>query len=302
MQGGIHQRGYTIVEVLIFMAVSGVMFVMAIIFVSGKQSAVEFRQGLYDTNSEIQTAINDVANGRVDSLTFGSTTKCEAPATGGPPVISNTIISSNKQGANGGKLGCVFLGKVLQFKVSEFGSESAFYFANFSLAGRQVNSAGSAVTSFSEANPTVIFPIAGRSNKDLTVTKRFQSSLESTAAYLCSGTGCVTRTSIGAVGFFGSFNPALGSATGAAQSGSQTVTTAVIPGSVYGASRSSTAGLINANTRNITGTNIVSDGKYVLLCFQNNTKKGYITIGGINGQQFTTQVKTGSPIPVVPSC
>lgn len=79
MNGGYQSRGYTIVEVLIFMAVSGLMFVMAVVFVSGKQANAEFRQGLYVVNSDIRSVINDVANGRSQPLRIGGTNvRCEA--------------------------------------------------------------------------------------------------------------------------------------------------------------------------------------------------------------------------------
>lgn len=293
MIGGISPRGYTIVEVLIFMAVSGLMFVMAIYFVGGKQSSVEFRQGLYDVNAEIRSAVNDVADGRFDALAFGSSTRCQAPAAGGPPVINNS--GSVEQGANGGAQGCIFLGKVMQFNVSDYGGDSRNYFSTFTVAGRQVEASGLPVTSFSAASPTAIFPIAGRSTKDLTNSQQLQSGLESAGMFYCSGALCATRQSIGAVGFFGSFNPALGTASSSAQSGGQSVTTAYVPGSVWGDSRNGTANKINSNAQLINNSNIVRGGKYILLCFRNGTKEGAVMVGGVNGQQFTTNVKIGPP-------
>lgn len=293
MIGGFSPRGYTIVEVLIFMAVSGLMFVMAIYFVGGKQSSVEFRQGLFDINAEIRSAVNDVADGRFDALSFGSSTRCQAPAAGGPPVINNS--ASVEQGANGGAQGCIFLGKVMQFNVADFGGDSRNYYSTYTVAGRQVDASGMPVTNFAAASPTAIFPIAGRSTKDLTNSQQLQSGLESTGMFYCSGALCAARQTIGAVGFFGSFNPALGTASSSAQSGGQSVTTAYIPSSVWGDSRNGTANRINSNAQLINDSQIVRGGRYVLLCFRNGTKEGAVIIGGINGQQFTTNVKIGPP-------
>lgn len=298
MIGGISPRGYTIVEVLIFMAVSGLMFVMAITFVSGKQSSVEFRQGLFDVNAEIRSAVNDVADGRFDALAFGSSTRCQAPAAGGPPVINDS--GSVEQGANGGAQGCVFLGKVMQFNVSDYGGDSRNYFSTFTVAGRQVEASGLPVTDFLAASPTAIFPIAGRSTKDLTNSQQLQSGLESTGMFYCTGqllpsNPCVGKMSIGTIGFFGSFNPALGTASSSAQSGAQSVTTAYIPGSSWGASRSGTAAIINTNAQLIDSPHYVKAGRFILLCFKNGTKEGAVIVGGVNGQQFTTNVKIGPP-------
>lgn len=294
MIGGISPRGYTIVEVLIFMAVSGLMFVMAIVFVSGKQSSVEFRQGLFDVNAEIRSVVNDIADGRFDGLSFGGNTRCRANTAGGPPVIDTA--GTAEQGANGGPEGCIFLGKVMQFNVSDYGSDSRNYFSTFTVAGRQVDASGLAVTDFSAASPTAIhsYP-GGRSTKNLTNSSQLQSGLESTGMFYCSGTLCATRQSIGAIGFFGSFNPALGTSSTSAQSGGQSVTTAFLPGSVWGDSRNGTANRINTNAQLINDSNTVRGGRYILLCFRNGAKEGAVMVGGINGQQFTTNVKIGPP-------
>jgi len=76
MIGGNKPHGYTIVEVLIFLAISSLMFLLAAGFISGKQSAVEFKQGMNDINTQIGSVVNDVANGQYPpSATF----TCTAP-------------------------------------------------------------------------------------------------------------------------------------------------------------------------------------------------------------------------------
>ena len=286
MNGGLQSRGYTIVEVLIFMAVSGLMFVMAIVFVNGKQSSVEFKQGLYDANSDIKTTINEVANGRFDSLAFGpGAVKCTASAFGGPPSFS---AGSVEQGANGGSTGCTFLGKVIQLNVADFGTQAQNYESIYTVAGRQLNTSGQPVTSFVTASPAAI-----TTPRDLTRSKRLQSGLEVTGSYLCNNAACSSKLSAGAIGFFGSFNSALGSTSGSGQSGAQSVIAVVVPGSTYGSSRAATVSAIAGTLAAVNATNTIGAGKYALLCFKNGTKTGAVYIGGINGQQFTTQVKVG---------
>lgn len=289
MNGGDNSRGYTIVEVLIFMAVSGLMFVLAVVFVSGKQASTEFRQGLYVVNSEIRTVINDVANGRSQPLRIGGTNvRCTAPA-GGQPIFST---GNNAQGANGGTNGCIFLGKVLQFNVADRAPENRKFYNVFTVAGRQMKADGTAVTTFASALPVPIAPPYSPA-RNLTETSGLLGGLEVQRMLLCYTPNCSSNLSIGAVGIFGSFNPALGTAAGAAQSGAQTVITAVIPGSSFGASTGATASAIGTQTRNINNSHIIGSGQYVLLCFRSGDKVGSVSIGGISGQQFTTEVKIG---------
>lgn len=286
MNGGLQSRGYTIVEVLIFMAVSGLMFVLAVVFVNGKQSNVEFKQGLYDANTDIKTTINEVANGRFDSLAYGAgAVKCMASTLGGPPSFS---AGSVEQGSNGGASGCTFLGKVIQFNVADFGTEAANYESIYTVAGRQVDTLGQPVASFVTASPVAIV-----SPRDLTRSKRLQSGLEMTGSYLCNDAACSSKVSAGAIGFFGSFNSALGSASGSGQSGAQSVVAVVIPGSTYGSNKAATVSAIAGTLAAVSSTNTIGAGKYAVLCFKNGTKTGAVYIGGINGQQFTTQVKVG---------
>lgn len=303
MKGGLRPHGYTIVEVLIFMAVSGLMFVMAVVFVNGKQSSVEFRQGIYEVNSELRNVINEVSDGRSDALSFGTTTNCTASAGGGAPQIKNTL--SKEQGTNGGVNGCIFLGKVVQFGDTNFAPDTATYYDVFTLAARQVTATNEPVTSFLTAQPIAIHTIPTVSSKTLTISRRMPAGLEITAAYQCNNTLCSSRSPIGAIGFFGSFNAALGVAAGSGQSGSQTITTAVIPSSSLNAAPNTAAANINTNTQNIGPTHIIGNQpgnpRYVLLCFRNGERRGSIVIGGINGQAFTTQVKIG-PMPTVTGC
>ena len=288
MNGGLQSRGYTIVEVLIFMAVSGLMFVLAVVFVNGKQSNVEFKQGLYDANTDIKTTINEVANGRFDSLGYGAgAVQCTASTLGGPPSFS-LALGSAEQGSNGGALGCTFLGKVIQFNVADFGTEAANYESVYTVAGRQLDTLGQPVASFATAAPVAI--VAPR---DLTRSKRLQSGLEVTASYLCNDAACSSKVSFGAIGFFGSFNSALGSASGSGQSGAQSVVAVVIPVSTYGSNKATAVSAIAGMIAGVNSTNTIGAGKYALLCFKNGTKTGAVYIGGINGQQFTTQVKVG---------
>ncbi|HVW22921.1 MAG TPA: hypothetical protein VHB51_00280 [Candidatus Saccharimonadales bacterium] len=303
---GYASPAYTIIEVMIFLAVSGMMFVSAAIFINGKQASVEFRQGMVNANASIQAVVNQVSNGEYPSL--GDFT-CRVNSPSDPasqPTFTSDVGGNNAQGANGGSAadrsssGCIFLGKVVQFDPNDSGLNATNYYV-YSVAGRQFNKEGDPANSFAEAQPQVVFNASPAI--DLTEQHALQDGLEFAGAYLCTEpTSC---DAIGAIGFFGSFNG--GAVSNNQGSGSQTVTTAVIPGVPahttknnaiaqmdVAYSTAATSGMANiANNPNPdlfpTPPKVIIGGKYILLCFNNGrNRKGALTIGGTGGQQFTT--------------
>src|SRR5205814_2186232 len=63
--------GYTIVEVMIFLAISSLLFVAASIAIGGQQAHTEFNTAANDTNTKFQQWIDQVANGFTSSTASG---------------------------------------------------------------------------------------------------------------------------------------------------------------------------------------------------------------------------------------
>ncbi|MGH7241226.1 MAG: PulJ/GspJ family protein, partial [Candidatus Saccharimonadales bacterium] len=232
-QGGERSSGFTIVEVMIFLAVSSLMFLAAVVFISGKQATVEFHQSMADINSQINKVVNQVANGEYNSL--GSYT-CVAPTAGGSPKITN--VATTAQGANGptgNSDGCVFLGKVLQFNADGVNTK----YRTYTLASRQFTNGLNPVMSFTAATPIAVDSTASApspSQANLSQTTALGNGTVATASYFCTP----VCSSIGAFGFFGSFAGQSGSNPGDLESGAQSVTAAIIPNApnpkaIYGA-------------------------------------------------------------------
>ncbi len=285
MIGGNKPHGYTIVEVLIFLAISSLMFLLAAGFISGKQSAVEFKQGMNDINTQIGSVVNDVANGQYPpSATF----TCTAPPLS-PPVFT---AATTAQGSNGG---CIFLGKVMQFNVA--GDPTVYNI--YTVAARQMDPTGASITSFTAAKPIAVDD-GGAIN--LTQKNTLQSGLVVTKVLKCTG-NCSGGTPIGSFGFFGSLGNYGLSQSSTPESGAQTVVTAIVPNTpangTFGASETSAVTNINAKAGSIGPTDIVGNGTYILMCFQNGNKKGSVSIGGQSGQQFTTTLETGAGVPSI---
>lgn len=256
-----NKQGYTIVEVIIFLAISSLMFVMAASFISGKQSKAEFKDSVFDLNSQIKRVINDVANGYYPSN--GNYTCVVDDSAGGALSFTN---GSTPQGKH---KGCVFLGKALHFNV---GGDAAKYNI-YSVAGRQYKTSaadGTLPSSFAEAMPVPV-------NAVIDLTEKNTLKWGTTVSSIKDGTG----TSLYGFGFFssnGTYD------NGSLQSGSQTVEIATFPGS--GAVPN-----LNGSIDNTLDSNIQKNPN-IRMCLSGGVgEHATIIIGGGTGQRLSTDVK-----------
>lgn len=104
--------GFTIVETLIFLAVSGAMFVIAFYGMRGQQDSVGFRQSLNGMEQKIREIFNNVDNGY-----FGNTGQYTCTAPGPSYRIVTPLPASTSGGGNSGD--CVFIGKTIDFNGSD---------------------------------------------------------------------------------------------------------------------------------------------------------------------------------------
>ncbi len=63
MNRGNRSTGYTIVETMIFLAVSSLMFISAMILINGRQSRAEFIQAVRVFEANLRDVANDVSTG-----------------------------------------------------------------------------------------------------------------------------------------------------------------------------------------------------------------------------------------------
>ncbi len=96
--------GFTIVETMIVLAVTSIMFLSVTLLINGKQQRAQFQAAIKDVQSQIQQVISESTSGYNQ---MGNAT-CSA-ATGEPRLSPG---SADSLGTN---VGCVFLGKTLVF-------------------------------------------------------------------------------------------------------------------------------------------------------------------------------------------
>lgn len=144
------QQGYTIVEVLIFLAVSAVLFGSTMLLLSGRQQKAQFNNAVRDLETRIIDIANDVSNGYYQS---SGNVECTA---GSPPTI---IVGAPKQiGTNDG---CVMLGRIIKFGYGVPPEDKKM--GIYTLVGNRLNGS-SDVSSLAAANPTLLWDDAANAD------------------------------------------------------------------------------------------------------------------------------------------
>jgi type II secretory pathway pseudopilin PulG len=278
MRGGEQKQGYTIVEVMIFLAISSLMFIMAAGFISGRQARSEFRQGMNDINSQVQQTINDVSNGFYPS---NGDFACSADNSGSTPTFPN---GANVTGTN---KGCTFIGKVMQFGV---GSPDSTTYNVYSIVGRQFQTDNKSLTpptKFSQVKPVAMTGAGG--SKDLTQSMSLKWGLQVDKMY--DGT-----TEIGAFGFFAGF--ANTDSDNNLDSGAAAPIAIAIPGSHLGQSKTDIDSQINSLSN---ASTIIDYNPQIFVCFKGSSRQyGRLTIGSsdnVQGQKLATHIQITSNGP-----
>ena len=114
MQGGKNKQiGYTIIEVMIVLAVSGIMFLIGSTFINGKQEQASFTAGINSMATDLQNVIEQVIDGQYSDVPLNCS------VTGSNTLVFNST-GLNVQGTNAL---CVFRGKEIHF----YGSPASNY-------------------------------------------------------------------------------------------------------------------------------------------------------------------------------
>ena len=157
--------GYTIIEVLIFLAVSGFLLVVSMTFLSGRDAQTRFAASMRDAQSKFQDWLNDVPTGFAggQSGNLNGDTYCVNP--GSRIQIKNT-------GNPPDNPDCIYLGKAIQITDSSFATDptQASMIYAYSIFGKRTDSSGELVNNIVDANPVPVVgipPVSG-SNVDFT--------------------------------------------------------------------------------------------------------------------------------------
>jgi type II secretory pathway pseudopilin PulG len=265
-------RGFTIVETMIVLAVTGGLFVAIAATLSGRTQAAEFTQTINTVNASIQQTISDVETGYYPN--FGDL-KCSAAGSS----LNIQKASGFKQGTNSG---CVFLGKVMQFGSGVNNGATPEEYATYVTAGLQ------SATTLSTADPTVLAPTPSETSSNFPNETEYTSlsnGLTVVSMYYQKVVGG-PEIKINSVAFLTELSGTDVSYTG----GSQQID--VIPtGSSLVTSQANTVSSINTALKSMTQN--VNPAGGVSICFSDGGRSGLITIGE-NGRYLSTTLRTMS--------
>src|SRR5690349_7237200 len=106
MKTGLGSQAYTIVEVMIVLAVSAMLLVGALALIGSQSQKTQFTQAINDIRTQMNDIINNVSTGYYANTNNFS---CTPTLGGGPNIVP---AASNTQGGNGG---CAYIGRAVQF-------------------------------------------------------------------------------------------------------------------------------------------------------------------------------------------
>jgi prepilin-type N-terminal cleavage/methylation domain-containing protein len=263
MKGGKNRQplGYTIVEVMIVLAVSGVMFVIAASFINGKQARTAFTASVNQVASTVQNVLEQVTDGQYSDIPFTCTT-------GSPPTFNGAPVSN--QGANSP---CVFLGKLFYF---EQGTQPDYDI--LSLAGNRLNSAGTPAVSFTDTYPT---PVHGGS-VNLTIQTKIPQNLH------------VANIKVnGATAFDFGFSQGLGSLNTTDATNNTFASGAQAVNLIYTTAPSGTGLSLPSLLNDLSAGSAASTyatAKTASICLTDGTRYATIDVGQTNGNQLSVNV------------
>jgi hypothetical protein len=110
-----NSKGYTLLEVMLFMAISAVFFAISVVVMQGQGARTEFVASMNDVNSKMQQWIDQVRNGYTSSSASASAAvgnyNCSLDGSNNPLLsFPGVLVNGNAVGTN---LNCIFLGKAL---------------------------------------------------------------------------------------------------------------------------------------------------------------------------------------------
>lgn len=272
---GHRAAGFTIVETLIVLAVTGLIFFSAVLAMQGKVGRTEFLQAINETQTQIQQIINDTANGYypLPSTAFS----CDTTASG-----SIRISATGSQG-QGEHSKCTFIGKVIQFRVQGTNPEQ---YAVYSLVGLRCASGALGVcetpSTVGAARPIALYPYGSTvpTTIDASTVKPLANGLR-TRWIQYNGTN-----NTGAVGFIADPTTLAGSVYDVSKksAGTQATTVHIVQGTALNQTRNAVVGRIN------TPSNLRQPDDGVRICFDSPSgdQSGLIAIGA--GQDQETSV------------
>lgn len=274
MKRGVNSEAFTIVETMIFLVVTAALLAGVVSTIGVQQRRTQFDQSIREIQGRMDDVINNVQAGYYNSP---SNLRCRVS---GASLAIDTSGAGDTRGQN---IDCVYIGRVMQFKVAGKNDDYNVY----SVAGRRYDSASKQlVTSLEDSYPKAIS--VGNAIEDY----KLEYGLEPRKMYYIDSSS--TRHDVGAVGFITNFQQY---STGSAdiESGASSIDLIPIKGTDLDINNSvadAEAGIedLKLVSPPSAAPDINPPGGVVLCLYDPGTKQyGVITIGG-SGSRLSTNL------------
>jgi type II secretory pathway pseudopilin PulG len=267
------RNGYTILEVLIFVAVSSMMFVAALTAIGGRQQQVQFAQATREFDAKLRDIINDITTGYFPT---NPTINCNVIA----GEVQIAISTDEDLGTNDT---CVYVGKALQFQPEGNPNIMRVY----PLAGKRYSDLKlTPSVSIAESKPKAVVLLSNATFKDQVENYNLLYGLKVTRVIRQISPS--VETDYGVVGILSNFG-------GSSVSESQSVQVGGVFGSSLGLDKSSAVAIINTLSDDVARTGSSgfiekNTNEGVTICLESpEGKKASVTFG-IKGSS-TTELK-----------
>jgi prepilin-type N-terminal cleavage/methylation domain-containing protein len=198
-----NRGGFTIIEVMIVLAVSAVLLTAVLATIKGEQNRTQFIQAMRDIDSKIQDSLNDVSTGNYAHVFNGGTGATPnknntrtCSVSGAPPTPSLGGFSGAPDVTPGINKNCLFLGEALQFSTngSTAGVPNNTRFFAYAVLGRRLkqdlNGNFVPVDNFADANPTAMLGGGVNKNQELSYSYTFANGITARAIHYIPPGGC----------------------------------------------------------------------------------------------------------------
>jgi len=300
--------GFTIVEVLIVLAVSSLLLISAINLVNGRQARAEFTTGANDELQQLQQLINETASGYYPN---NNDFTCSGSAAG-PVTLSLAAHGSTSQGTN---TGCIFLGKVVQFGIGASYPQSSTV-GVMPVVGNQYQNTGGSLTpilTVAASTPRAVYPTNAGEYSGVPTDTATQSTLEyglqiakgnsscglgaSAVCYQPISGGAFAQTGMAAFVAGDSSGNIAATASGSTtnlQSGSEPMSLYGVKSSAVGNSLETASASMGSISRS-SGLGNLDPAAAILICFDDpdTNESGLYTISGSGNLSVTLTIKNG---------
>ena len=252
-------KGYTLVEVMLFIALTSFLLLVAVSNITAAQRNVQFAQSVRDLESRVGDLINDVPTGFFPT---NSTIGCRVLGSGPDIYIS----AGEELGSNEN---CLHVGKALQF--SPDGNDDKLLV--YTLAGRRLSSNDSPVLNIDEAEPVAVAKPLDLSFNDVVTEITLGNGVEFGRIFNADVSPPTASSSFGIIGIVTNFE---GTTPTNKVSEGQSVQIGGILGSTQGVAKSNAVNRINT----LSSANFVTaEGGMVICLTDGGNRKASLTIG-----------------------